>query len=136
MTDLVVQTRPETLKRGNVEQDRAARFQFLANRPQSRVIVIDVLKDVEREDERRRLVRHGSDVPERRELEREQPLPLRCVRFDANDVVTILAKTLRERSDAGPKVDQLFGIRRLANQADQIIVVVASAFERLKEIDS
>ena len=60
---------------------------------------------------------------------------MRCVWFYTNDVVTGFAQALGEGADACPKFDQIAGVRRLAHQTGQIIVVVVCAFERSEEID-
>ena len=48
---LIIQTCPETLKGWNIDQERAAWFQFLANLLYRDRVVLDVLKNVQRENE-------------------------------------------------------------------------------------
>ena len=46
VTNFLIQTCPETLKRGYIDQESASRFQFLANISYGDRIVMDMLKDV------------------------------------------------------------------------------------------
>jgi len=137
MADLIVQTRPKALKCGNVEQESATGLQLSPKLLSGEFIVFDVLEDVERENERGRLIGHRVDIWKSLQTLAEQHCPLRCIRFYTNDAVTGIAQALRKGSDACPKVDQIPGIRRsVADQTGQVIVVVVGALERLEEIDS
>ena len=70
-------------------------------------VVLDMLKNVQRENKCRRIVRKGSNIVQSVKALFFESLPLYRIRFDAFDVVADYPQAFGERPNARAEVDQI-----------------------------
>jgi ubiquitin-protein ligase len=79
----------------------------LANFSYGDRVVLDMLKNIQRENEWRRIVWDGRNILQSVKTLLLEPLPLYRIRFDASNTVTGRPQTFGKRPNARAEVDQI-----------------------------